>query len=298
MRRYPSKLLLFGEHVLLLGSTALAVPIHDYFGEWVEQGGQMPEALLLKMLEFAESRHLNDLPFMDAESFVRDLKQGLIFKANIPIGYGLGSSGAFCAAVYDRYAVEKTTDLSSLKSIFSRMESFFHGSSCGIDPLTSYLQKPLLIREKTQVSFAVQKNWITPPFCFLLDTRLPRQTEPLVNWFLAQAATPVFLEKLQMIYLPAHEALVQGWLQADSVEFRAQLQLVSEFQLGHFDPMIPANLRQVWQQSLQDGEFTLKICGAGGGGFMLGFCEHPDQLDALKRQFDLRFFNISPHDPV
>ena len=178
------------------------------------------------------------------------------------------------------------------------MESFFHGSSSGIDPLTSYLQKPLLIREKTQVSFAVQKNWITPPVCFLLDTRLPRQTEPLVNWFLAQAATPAFLEKLQTIYLPAHEALVQGWLQADSVEFRAQLQLVSEFQLGQFDPMIPANLRQVWQQSLQDGEFTLKICGAGGGGFMLGFCEHPDQLDALKRQFDLRFFNISPHDPV
>jgi len=50
------------------------------------------------------------------------------------------------AAIYDKYALEKITVLENLtrekllklKTIFSEMESFFHGKSSGLDPLNSY----------------------------------------------------------------------------------------------------------------------------------------------------------------
>ena len=55
MRNYSSKLLLFGEHVLLLGSTALAMPVPAYSGKWVTTGAQPDDVLQQKIFEFAAS---------------------------------------------------------------------------------------------------------------------------------------------------------------------------------------------------------------------------------------------------
>jgi mevalonate kinase len=57
----------------------------------------------------------------------------MYFDSTIPQGYGVGSSGALVAAIYDKYAQDKITVLENLtrekllqlKNIFSQMESFF-----------------------------------------------------------------------------------------------------------------------------------------------------------------------------
>ena len=38
-----------------------------------------------------------------------------------------------------------------LKNIFSKMESFFHGESSGLDPVNSYLSSPILIKSKNDI---------------------------------------------------------------------------------------------------------------------------------------------------
>ena len=56
----------------------------------------------------------------------------MYFDSSIPQGYGVGSSGALVAAIYDKYAHDKITVLENLtrekllqlKSIFAQMESF------------------------------------------------------------------------------------------------------------------------------------------------------------------------------
>ena len=81
------------------------------------------------------------------------------FDSSIPQGYGVGSSGALVASIYDQYAADKITILENLtrdkllnlKAIFSLMESFFHGKSSGLDPLNSYLSLPILINSKTNI---------------------------------------------------------------------------------------------------------------------------------------------------
>lgn len=35
--------------------------------------------------------------------------------------------------------------------------------------------------------------------------------------------------------------------------------------------MIPENFMPAWQWGLDSGIFQLKLCGSGGGGFLLGF---------------------------
>ncbi len=287
-RRFPAKLLLFGEHVLLLGSSALAVPVTAFGGQWA--WGKDKDRHHSRMIQFAQSEVLASLGVLDTAQFLRDLESGLLFQSNIPTGYGLGSSGALCAAVYERYGQEKTEDRAELKLLFAHMESFFHGNSSGIDPLTSYVGEPLLIQNKTEVQRALPKPWASEnPTVFLLDSRLPRRTGPLVEWFLAQSREAVFSRKLSEEYLPAHEAALVAWLSADADIFWPNLRRVSAFQFENFAPMIPHTLREFWEQSFESQDFVLKICGAGGGGFVLGFAQNAEVVQTLRDNFDVLF---------
>jgi len=291
MKNYPAKLLLFGEHVLLLGASALTVPVPAFGAHW-EQASPKADirGLQMRLSEFADSEALRSIPGLNADQLKKDLLYGLFFRSNIPVGYGLGSSGALCAAVYDRYCKQKTGDLAELKTVFAGMERYFHGSSSGIDPLTSYLNKPLFIRNKTEVSVAAPAEWQTaPPVVFLLDTRLPRQTGPLVQWFLEKSGEPAFAERLNAELLPVHEAMVQAWMQADAAAFWPNLQGVSRFQLRHFEPMVPATIRDFWEKNLDHPDFALKICGGGGGGFMLGFARNREVAEKLPGGFRIIF---------
>jgi mevalonate kinase len=44
---------------------------------------------------------------MDLKSFEFDINHGLYFDSTIPHGHGVGSSGAVCASIYDRYVTRK-----------------------------------------------------------------------------------------------------------------------------------------------------------------------------------------------
>lgn len=273
MRHYPSKLLLFGEHILLLGARALAVPVPAFGGHWAWRAAGAPADIWApRMQAFAASEQLAAVAGLEVARFQTDLNNGLFFESTIPAGYGLGSSGALCAAVYDRYAAQKTTDLARLKADFAGMESFFHGQSSGIDPLTIYLNRALWIDNRTEVSYVDPQPW-TPaaPVVFLLDSHLPRQTGPLVQWFLEQSRAPAFARLLEQQLFPAHEAVLKAWQNGDGENFWPALQQVSTFQFEHFPPMIPATVRDVWKTCLTETGVLLKICGAGGGGFVLGF---------------------------
>lgn len=291
MRNYPAKLLLFGEHVLLLGASALSVPVPTFNGQW-EQASPKADirGLQMRLSEFAASDLWKEMPGMDVAQLKKDLLYGLFFRSNIPVGYGLGSSGALCAAVYDRYCRTKTSDLAALKTVFAQMESFFHGASSGIDPLTSYLNKPLIIKNKTEVSVAEMAEWKeNRPVVFLLDTNLPRQTGPLVQWFLEQSGDAVFSEKMNAELLTAHEATVQAWLNVNANNFWQNLRRVSRFQFEHFRPMIAATVKGFWQKNIDNEDFILKICGAGGGGFMLGFAKNRASAARLENEFRIVF---------
>ena len=287
-RIFPAKLLLFGEHVLLLGATALAVPVPAFGGQWA--WGAHFDRHHDRLLQFSGSEALQSLEIIDTEQFRRDLEAGLFFQSNIPTGYGLGSSGALCAAIYHLYCGDKTTDLSELKQVFARMESFFHGNSSGIDPLTSYVGESILIQNKTEVQQTVPQKWATGmPTVFLIDSQLPRRTGPLVEWFLAQSAEAEFLQYLSKEYLPAHEATLQAWLSADADLFWPNLRRVSAFQFEKFAPMIPKTVYDCWKKSLDRQDFVLKVCGAGGGGFVLGFARNKEIAQNAANQNPILF---------
>jgi len=283
---YYSKLLLFGEHTVVKGSRALAVPYPRYGAKWsFEDGKNQPEsneALAAFQTHLAGREGL--LCQLDLEKFAMDLTDGIWLDSDIPTGYGLGSSGSVCAAVYDRYGVDKLEgknvgELAQLKAIFAQLESYFHGASSGTDPLICYTNKALIMSKKGLHTVSIPHSNEGKGGVFLLNTHISRSTEPFVNLFLEKCKNPEFEHKISTELVHYSDACIEAFLQQYENVLIQNLQKLSEFQYQYFQEMIPENFRKIWSQGLTSGDYTLKLCGAGGGGFMLGFTEDFEQVN-------------------
>jgi mevalonate kinase len=74
-------------------------------------------------------------------------------------------------------------------------------------------------------------------------------------------------------------------LQNDLEKTYQHLADLSAQQLAHFSEMIPENIVEFWKKGLESDNFKIKLCGAGGGGFLLGFAHDfnalPNELKQL-----------------
>jgi mevalonate kinase len=113
---YYSKILLFGEYGIIHDSMGLSIPYNDYNGKLLfstnhnatsSDSNQKLEKFLTH-LEGLESK--GSLPCtLNLKKFRSDLDQGMHFDSSIPQGFGVGSSGAIVAAIYDNYSLDKIT---------------------------------------------------------------------------------------------------------------------------------------------------------------------------------------------
>lgn len=276
---YPGKILWFGEHTVLRGSKALAGPLPTFGGTWRESGMPAQQQRLsewLGWLRVQQTARALTADY-DLDRFDRDLAAGLYFDSDIPVGYGAGSSGALCAAFYARYArvpiAANTSDqLAQLKNIFAQLEGFFHGSSSGTDPLICYANNGLLLEPGGRIS-RVELPPLPEDRCyFLIDTGIRRSTGPLVEAFLERCDQDAgFRQKALRALVTVSDVALDTWLEQRFDDLFPAMHALSELQLRHLDFLIPDAFRELWQNALATKHTRLKLCGAGGGGFLLGY---------------------------
>ncbi len=276
-KSFPSKILLFGEYSIIKNSMALAMPYPLFDGKlsFRRDGSQSIDPELKALAEYIKKLSIEDklLIDFDVESFEFDVGQGLFFDSTIPQGFGVGSSGAVIAALHDRYSREEKdqADIGKLKNHFAMLESHFHGSSSGVDPLISYLNSPILIRNKQDLGpVFIPKYKQGEASLFLLNTKRSRKTEPLVNLFLEKCSNEMFAKQCEDILAPVTNYCIDDFLKGNIGGLIQNFKELSRFQYQHFTPMIPTLYRDLWRNNLESGDFYLKLCGAGGGGFLMG----------------------------
>ena len=288
---FYAKIMLFGEYSVIWDSMALTMPYSHFTGElrFTSQ-----EEYTNYELAIDSNRHLsNYLPYLkdlqekavlweklDLERFESDIRNGLYFESNIPQGYGIGSSGALVAAIYDQYVINPNKkrkiltgmEISNLKEIFSRMESYFHGVSSGLDPLLCYIRHPLLIKNKLQIETVgiPRDKFGSNSAIFLVDTGVLGKTGPLVKLFFERCKKDDFLEQVRNVFIPANNGCIENLLIGNMEPFFNQLTELSAFQFLYLPEMIPDHMKPIWEAGLQRSDFKLKLCGSGGGGFLLG----------------------------
>lgn len=285
---YYSKVILFGEYSMIFDATALMVPLQQFSARWKLSKLTMPRAKKSNENICRFRDYLADIKnisaSIDIDALSRDLNFGLNLSSNVPSGYGLGSSGTLVAAVYDRYAKLHTNDLMELKSIFGQMESYFHGSSSGIDPLQCYLGKPFRISpqgvELVNVGFLKRDIHIC-----LIDTKIKSNTRPLVQHFKEQRQDEAFLSAFQRDYVPHVTDCINNLIDGSNEAFFASLTKLTKAQLLFLRPMITENTLHLFEQDY-DFHFGVKISGSGGGGYVLGFTDDKEKAKQLLADFD------------
>jgi mevalonate kinase len=298
---FPAKLLLFGEHTVLKGSQALAMPFPNFKGYWNhcadeaqrrQKQQQLPNLLSYLRALQQQSRLLSAL---DLDQFELDLSGGLYFESDIPNGYGLGSSGALCTGIYERYAHKRPHELLQIQKELAQIESFFHGSSSGIDPLIILLNQPVLVgKDKSIQTVTFKKVEAAAPFSFfLLDTGISRQTAPFVNLFLKKCEQADYLHAIHQQLSVFTDQAIQHLLDGELERLFDDFHRISSFQRSHFEEMIPDPFYQVWEEGLKTQDFALKLCGAGGGGFLLGMAKSQSKtLERLKQAYSVVDFEL------
>jgi len=308
-KKFYAKIMLFGEYSLLYGSRALTMPFRKHGARLVfpfPGMGEKQQRVALRsneqlqafrefMMQDVASPPVSEL--LDLDRLGEELAQGVFLQSNIPSGYGLGSSGALVAALFHRYAGPRTApgedlpprELAWLQALFSRMESYFHGNSSGIDPLSIYAGQPLLIKGEHDLALTRLDEGAESASggFFLVNTHIPRKTSDLVAIFREKLADAGFRRRFMHEYMACNDACIEAVANTShtpaetSQLLDAKMHELSSLQLVLFREMIPEIFRPMWQEGLSSGEAMMKLCGAGGGGFLLGHAKDFQQATGL-----------------
>lgn len=297
---FYAKILLFGEYGIIKDSKGLAIPFNSYKGALKNQANlnekqKKSNTDLKKFYEHLKNIDTSIVRFRLKE-FKFDLLEGMYFSSSIPQGYGVGSSGALVAALYDKYAEDKITVLENLtrdkllqlKTIFSEMESFFHGKSSGLDPLNSYLSLPILINSTTDLEpTGIPSQKKGKGAVFLMDSEQIGETAPMVEIFMEKMKNEGFRKMISEEFAIHTDACIHDFLQGDVKSLFSNVKQLSKVVLGNFKPMIPKKFHQLWQKGLDSDAYYLKLCGSGGGGYFLGFTEDYNKTKDLLKKYKL-----------
>ena len=142
----PGKVILLGEHAVVYGHPALAVPLslgvtaRGSPAEQCELGG-LPELT-------AAQRRMLDAAFDAVASATGRPAVRIALSSSLPVSMGLGSSAALAVAVsrllLDASGTEATP--ARVLALALRMEEAFHGTPSGVDHTVSAHAAPLLYR--------------------------------------------------------------------------------------------------------------------------------------------------------
>lgn len=303
---FYAKILLFGEYGIIEDSQGLTLPYSFYkgtlkFSSLDNDFEKKSNESLKRYAHYLSNLQLPNEFQIDIFHLKEDIEKGLFFDSNIPQGYGIGSSGALVAAIFERYSIKKyqpeqisKENLKTLKQVFGLLESYFHGKSSGIDPLICYMNLPILIENRESVDrVAIPKSEKGKGAIFLIDSGVVGETEPMVQIFFEKMKTEGFRKTLKEEFIRYNNACIEAFLKKEMSPFFKNLKKLSVWAYEHFKPMIPESLYNVWKKGIDTNAYYLKLCGSGGGGYILGFTKDFEKaskfLEGLNKEVIYRF---------
>ncbi|WP_313717177.1 mevalonate kinase family protein, partial [Kaistella carnis] len=225
---FYAKILLFGEYGIIEDSQGLTLPYSFYkgtlkFSDLESDFEKTSNISLQKYADYLGSLNLPDSFKLNISKLQKDLKKGLFFDSNIPQGYGVGSSGALVAAIFEKYSVKtylpehiSKDQLKELKKVFGEMESYFHGKSSGIDPLICYMNLPILIENKENVDkVSIPESHEGKGAIFLIDSGMTGETGPMVQIFFEKMKTEGFRKTMKEEFIRYNNACIDAFLKKE-----------------------------------------------------------------------------------
>jgi mevalonate kinase len=285
-KKYYAKLMLAGEYGVILGIEAITVPLDMFHARLAQRdpatAGDDEKITasvnsMRDLITYIESLPRNSFYAAPDTGKLDDLlKNGYYIASTIPGGYGVGSSGAVSALLYDQFFHGTDgLDLKQKRKDLSTIESFFHGKSSGVDPMTCYTGTSLHFLSDGGIR-EVETNPLQPGQgyrFFLLDSGMLLSTGPLVR---------VFMERGD--YFNLISKFIGAITGRSSVDPALIFRAISDLQWNHFREMIPEQMEEPWIDGQVNNTYYLKLNGSGGG-FLLGIA-HQDSMEAVEEMLN------------
>lgn len=284
IKNYYGKIILFGEYSMIYGSPALLMPLYSVSAHWDyiwrnpgKKNYSSHRSLNAYLRYLTDNEYFSE--YVDTAKFKAEMKKGLFLDSSIPSGYGVGSSGSLTAAVYDRFNINKIEDMTELRTVLGKMEDYFHGSSSGLDPLQCYIGKPFILDENKNVNILEENFLPDGVHVFLIDSKIHSDTKILVNYFKEQHNNPRYFKAYEELYLPFVSRCINSLVSGNVDEFFDNLSYLSYYQTVLLAPMVTEQMKPLFFVKREKMHFQVKICGSGGGGFLLGFSDNKEETE-------------------
>ena len=156
-----------------------------------------------------------------------------------------------------------------------------------------YLNLPILIKSKTNLgTVGIPDSNDGKGAVFLINTGETGNTQPLVQHFLEKCKEEGFREMLKNKFKKYNDASIEAFLKNEGHSLLKNVKSLSKVLYENFQPMIPKLYRKLWKDGIDSNSYYLKLCGSGGGGYILGFTKDLEkaqnklssyQLDVIHR---------------
>ena len=286
---FNSKILLFGEYGIMHDSNALSIPYKKFNGslsksDHLSEDQKISNRNIESLYEYIiQEDYLNDI--INSDNLKEEIDSGLYFDSNIPIGSGLGSSGALVSSIISRYSKVdlKSFSNSEIKKIMSLVESKFHGNSSGFDPAVSYFNKPMLY--SNQKIKLIERIAFKDFKVYIIDSQIDSSTKKMIKVFEDKICKSEFRLFFNSKFINNTNQCIDHLINTSKL-FRDSVKELSNDTLHNFQEMIPEKLKNKWKEGIKNDSYYMKLCGSGGGGFFLAY-DFDNQINSSFSDFKI-----------
>ncbi len=286
---FNSKILLFGEYGIMHDSNALSIPYKKFNGslsksDHLSKDQKISNRNIESLYEYIiQEDYLNDI--INSDNLKDEIDSGLYFDSNIPIGSGLGSSGALVSSIISRYSKVdlKSFSNSEIKKIMSLVESKFHGNSSGFDPAVSYFNKPMLY--SNQKIKLIERIAFKDFKVYIIDSQIDSSTKKMIKVFEDKISKSEFRLFFNSKFINDTNQCINHLINTSKL-FRDSVKELSNDTLHNFQEMIPEKLKNKWKEGIKNDSYYMKLCGSGGGGFFLAY-DFDNQINSSFSDFKI-----------
>ena len=268
------KVILLGEHGVVYGRQALAVPV--------------PDAVSVSIIPADSLSH--DLPdefiaCLLREIGVEDTNVRIDVNSRLPFGKGLGSSAAIAVAMARAFDAHLGLGLDDerINAIAFESEKLAHGTPSGIDNTLSTYARPMLFSRDGGMQIDTLDDVALPPLLIAWGEETGRTSEMVAGvrarWEQAPKQFDTIFDHMDSLSRQGVDQLRAG----DWVQLGAAMNVCHGL-LNAIGVSTP-NLERMVVLARQGGAVGAKLTGAGGGGSIVALCPNgiEEVQDALRQ---------------
>jgi mevalonate kinase len=300
----PGKVILFGEHAVVYGRPAIAVPVSEVQAQVCVEPGPAGQGIIIHALDLDRVVRLVEAPDTEPLAHItrltlqalgapEDVDLDLHITSTIPVARGMGSGAAVSTAIvraldqhlrgYPPYRgwTGRWLPSRAISDLVYQTEVLYHGTPSGIDNTVVAYEKPVYFVKDTgwQIFWPARPFWLaiadtgieSPTREAVGDLRLRYQDAP-------DRYEPVF-DQIGEVAEAARAAIEQGQVEALGRLMARNHALLQDIGVSH-----PA-LDQLVVAAREGGALGAKMSGAGWGGNMIALVDPATsgQVDMMLR---------------